>query len=71
MVNAVIISILAGAIGTTIAEHFLKINFADTVIDIFRSTEKRAKLLEERAVAAVKTFESEVGRKFDAIRKAL
>lgn len=71
MVNVVIIALLAGILGTTVAEHFLKINFADEVIDVFRSTEAKAKVLEQRAVAAVKAFETATKQKFDAIRKAL
>lgn len=71
MVNVVIGCLLAGAVGTTVAEHFLKINFADEVIDVFRSTEKRGKLLEQRAVAAVKAFEAATKKRFDAIRNAL
>lgn len=71
MINAVIISVLAGAVGTTIAEHFLKINFADEVIDVFRSTEAKAKVLEQRAQAAVKAFEAATKKRFEAIRNAL
>lgn len=71
MVNAVIISLLAGAFGTSAAEYFLKYNLVDEIVDVFRSTEAKAKLLEQRAAAAVKAFEAATKQKFDALRKAL
>ncbi len=63
------ISLLAGALAVSIAEHFLKLNFVDAFLNLFRSTEQRLKLLEHRAAQAAKDFRAEVEQKVTSVEQ--
>jgi hypothetical protein len=68
---AIVSSLLAGGVGVSIAEHFLKFNLVDRVLNFYRTTEQRLALLEERSAEAAKVFRNAVEQRVIALEKAV